>query len=185
MTAVRRAPIALQCHAASACEAVQALHVTVRTHHRRLILSYALAGDVKRLRVPAEGASQRAHELWRHTCFEAFIGETGAPSYCELNFAPSRAWAMYRFSARRQGMLAITDSRAPEITVRYTDAGLALEACVFLHDLIPPRATQRLHLGLAAVLEDEDGRLSYWAALHPPGKPDFHHPVSFTLELPL
>jgi hypothetical protein len=185
MIAVRHAAIALKCHASSACAAVHALHVTVRVHDGRLILSYALGADLKRLRIQAEEAPRHAHELWRHTCFEAFFGGTGSPGYCELNFAPSRAWAMYRFSARREGMLAVAPARAPEITIARTAAGLTLTAAVFLHDLIPSGASLGLRMGLAAVLEGEDGRLSYWAARHPPGKPDFHHPDSFTLELAL
>jgi len=32
-----------------------------------------------------------------------------------------------------------------------------------------------LHLGLSAVLEETNGRKSYWALAHPPGKADFHH----------
>ena len=35
-----------------------------------------------------------------------------------------------------------------------------------------------------AVIEENDGRLSYWALRHAPGKPDFHHPEAFALELP-
>jgi hypothetical protein len=37
------------------------------------------------------------------------------------------------------------------------------------------------------VLEEDggalSGALSYWALRHPPGKPDFHHPAGFALEL--
>jgi hypothetical protein len=40
-----------------------------------------------------------------------------------------------------------------------------------------------LRLALAAVVEEDDGRLSYWALQHAPGNPDFHHPECFTLEL--
>jgi hypothetical protein len=40
-----------------------------------------------------------------------------------------------------------------------------------------------LHLALAAVIEDHRGQLSYWALEHPVGKPDFHHPDGFTIEL--
>jgi hypothetical protein len=40
-----------------------------------------------------------------------------------------------------------------------------------------------VQLALAAVIEDGNGRLSYWALGHPQGKPDFHHPDGFTLEL--
>jgi hypothetical protein len=183
MIAVGDASLALNCHPASACGAARALHVTVRALEGWLNLTYTLDADVKQLRLPAEEAPVRAHELWTHTCFEAFLGETGSPAYCELNFAPSRAWAMYQFSARRAGMRAVTGARAPKITVRRDAAGLTLEARVLLHDLFPPCAPQRLRMGFAAVLEDEDGRLSYWASRHPPGKPDFHHPDHFAFEL--
>jgi hypothetical protein len=36
---------------------------------------------------------------------------------------------------------------------------------------------------VAAVIEDENGRLSYWGLRHPSGKPDFHHPDGFILEV--
>jgi hypothetical protein len=44
-------------------------------------------------------------------------------------------------------------------------------------------AGARLTLALSAVIEDEDGVLSYWALKHPAGKPDFHHRDAFALEL--
>jgi hypothetical protein len=37
---------------------------------------------------------------------------------------------------------------------------------------------------ITAVIEEADGTKSYWALNHPPGKPDFHHPDCFALELP-
>ncbi len=42
-----------------------------------------------------------------------------------------------------------------------------------------------LRLALSAVVEDREGRLSYWAMRHPPGRPDFHHPEGFALALEL
>jgi hypothetical protein len=45
--------------------------------------------------------------------------------------------------------------------------------------ITPPLAA--LRLGLAAVIEDETSRLSYWALSHPAEKPDFHHADSFTV----
>ena len=36
-------------------------------------------------------------------------------------------------------------------------------------------------LGLSAILEEEDGTISYWALAHPPGRPDFHHPDCLAL----
>ncbi len=40
-----------------------------------------------------------------------------------------------------------------------------------------------LRLGLSAVVEANDGTLSYWALRHPPGRPDFHHPDGCVLRL--
>lgn len=37
---------------------------------------------------------------------------------------------------------------------------------------------------ITAVIEETDGTKSYWALAHPAGKPDFHHPDGFVLELP-
>jgi hypothetical protein len=42
---------------------------------------------------------------------------------------------------------------------------------------------EKVVLGLSAVIEDESGALSYWALRHVPGKPDFHHPQAFAMEL--
>ena len=39
-------------------------------------------------------------------------------------------------------------------------------------------------LGLSAVIETDDGRLSYWALAHPRAQPDFHHPVGWTARVP-
>lgn len=34
-----------------------------------------------------------------------------------------------------------------------------------------------------AVIEEENGVLTYWALKHPPDKLDFHHPDAFAVEL--
>ena len=36
-------------------------------------------------------------------------------------------------------------------------------------------------VGFSAILEEEDGTISYWALAHAPGRPDFHHPDCFAL----
>src|SRR5580698_5490209 len=101
-------PITLRCHSVQACPAVRSLTVSVRVlASGRLWLSYALDADLDRPRIPAEDTARRAHELWTHTCFEAFVSASGEASYCELNVAPSKAWALYRFSAPRQRMTVV------------------------------------------------------------------------------
>jgi len=67
--------------------------------------------------------------------------------------------------------------------VRRSSDGLELIATVHLAGLAPLCDAPVLRLALAAVIEESDGRLAYWALWHPPGNPDFHHPEGFTLEL--
>jgi hypothetical protein len=105
------------------------------------------------------------------------------PAYLELNFAPSRAWAAYRFRGYRAGMTQAAEVVARGIEVRAGLQNFTLNATVDLHALtsLPDNATWRL--GLSVVIEEANGRLSYWALAHPAGKPDFHHSDCFALEL--
>jgi len=145
---------------------------------------YTLRGDIARLRLPQARAGHRADGLWRHTCFEAFISAAGTAGYYEFNFSPALDWAAYRFDDYRTGMSAATLDQAPGLTVRRSSDALELIATVHLAGLAPLRDAPALRLALAAVIEENDGRLAYWALWHPSGNPDFHHPEGFTLELP-
>ncbi len=147
-----------------------------------LTLRYGLTGEISRLSVPPPGAATRADELWRHTCFEAFVGAVGGEGYYEFNFAPSRHWAAYRFDGYRQGMTLAQDVAAPAIEVEVTGERLDLRVVLDLGTAaLPPEAAWRL--GLSAVVEGADDSRAYWALAHPPGKADFHHADCFALEL--
>ena len=124
-------------------------------------------------------------DLWRHTCFEAFIGMKGSAAYYEFNFSPSGEWAAYRFRAYRDGESLDNEALAPNISVEQAADRLRLAATLRLDHLtlIQPGAT--LRIGLSAVIEATDGSLSYWALKHAANKPDFHQADSFTLELAL
>ncbi|GAA0870033.1 hypothetical protein GCM10009116_18690 [Brevundimonas basaltis] len=139
-----------------------------------LWLRFVVRGEVERIAWPAATAPGRADDLWRHTCFEAFVSTDDG--YVEYNLSPSNQWASYRFNGPRIGMRA-----ADEVaTVEGLDGAgdmMALEARIAL----PPGAKR---LGLSAVIEGADGAMSYWALAHPSAKPDFHHPDSFVLDLP-
>jgi len=150
-----------------------------------LAISYTLVADIHRLLIPVAAAPKPVDGLWRHTCFETFIGMKGSPVYYEFNFSPSSEWAAYRFRAYRDGALIDDDLLAPNISVEQTANRLTLAATIRLDrwSLIQPETT--LRIGLAAVVEATDGSLSYWALKHPAHKPDFHHADSFTLELAL
>jgi len=144
---------------------------------------YALRGDMARLRLPRTRAGRRADGLWRQTCFEAFVRAADTGGYYEFNFSPALDWAAYRFEEYRTGMSAAALARAPGLQVHRDADGLELAATVPLTGLTSLAGARELQLALAAVIEEEDGRLAFWASRHPPGNPDFHHPESFTLEL--
>ncbi len=150
-----------------------------------LTFQYVLRAALPSIRIPPALPPGRADELWKHTCFEAFIADKAANGYHELNFAPSRRWAIYRFDAYRQGMSPVDVTSLPEIVVRRFEDRFELDATVRLSDLGVLRDAPTLKLALTAVLEDGSGTLSYWALRHAPGKPDFHHPEGFVLELSL
>lgn len=179
-------PVSLKCHPATPSQAARRLDVLVRrAASGALSFNFSLEGDMARIRLPPIRRSARKDGLWRHTCFEAFIAD-GAEAYYELNFAPSTEWAVYAFSGYRQGSSPVElprDRPSPEIATRLTDYRLELGAVICLSGLPPPRNESRLRLALSAVVEEESGSLSYWALAHPSGKPDFHHPDGFALEL--
>ena len=150
-----------------------------------LAFSYILIADIHQLRIPVAGAPKHVDGLWRHTCFETFLGMKGSTAYYEFNFSPSSEWAVYRFRAYRDGEPLDDAAFSPNISVEQAADRLRLAATIRLDHLpvIQPGAT--LRIGLAAVIEATDGSLSYWALKHPVDKPDFHHADSFTLELAL
>jgi hypothetical protein len=173
----------LLAHPDSACPAVSAIAVEARlAAPAQLLCLYALHGDMDRVRLPDAHRGARTDGLWRHTCFEVFVGAAGDAAYYEFNFSPALAWAAYHFAGYRQAMTPALLAQAPRLHVHRAVAGLELSAMLDLAGLAD-LAAPRLQLALAAVIEDEAGSLAYWALRHAPGEPDFHHREGFTLEL--
>ena len=104
-------------------------------------------------------------------------------AYCELNFSPSEEWAAFGFSAYREGMSPISLQRDPSIAVSVSEDRLALDAIVGPEILLALPGASSPRLALSAVVEETDGRLSYWALTHPAERPDFHHRDGFVLPL--
>ena len=148
-----------------------------------LAITYTIGRDLARLRVPPLWPPRIAHGLWQHTCCERFIALEGEPGYHEFNFAPSGEWAAYAFAKYRDGAPLADEALNPRVAVRNCGAMLELNASIPLERLSAVHSRGKLALALSAVVEDEDGVLSYWALRHPAGKPDFHHASSFVLEL--
>src|ERR1700738_4168194 len=148
-----------------------------------LVFQYVLIAEMPAIRVPSSESPGRADGLWKHTCFEAFVAIPGMPGYYELNFSPSQHWAIYRFSGYRERMSPTDVTVPPQLNVRHFDDRLELDGGVRLPGLTVLEGGRTLKLALTAVIEDNSGTLSYWALQHAPGKPDFHHPDGFVLEL--
>ena len=111
---------------------------------------------------PRRARLVHADELWRHTCFEAFLRSGDGPAYYELNASPSTEWALYSFESYRKAMAPAASAPAPRVDVHRAANRLQVDVELDLRTLSRPRA-----LALAAVIEDENARLSYWALKHP------------------
>ena len=145
-----------------------------------LVFDYTVAGDVTAIRLAQPGEPLPADDLWRTTCFEAFVGTEGSTRYTEFNFAPSRAWACY----------ALEDYRHPPHPACMTEDPVTIETVAYnkivaLQATVPGAALpggERV-IGLSAVIETTDGTKSYWAIRHAPDAPDFHDRETFALQL--
>ena len=176
--------VALACHPSSPSSAVASVMVSARVGGAgKLAVRFALEADMTRVVLPPLRTPARADELWRHTCFEVFVALPQSDAYCELNFSPSTEWAMYGFVGYRRGMTPLEVRRPPRVAVRPTGRGLVLEAVTYLEELPMPQPGSPLRAGAAAVVEEKDGRLTYWALAHPSALPDFHHRLGFALQV--
>ena len=147
-----------------------------------LALRYRLEADLDELRLPVVTLPVRTDGLWRHTCFEAFVGVPGSEAYCELNFSPSGEWAAYAFTGYRAGMALLELPLPPEARWRRSDG--RLELAVVLNSAALLGVAGPVQLAASAVLEEQSGTISHWALRHPEGQPDFHHPGSFVWQIP-
>lgn len=176
-------------HPDAPCAAVARLMArAARAGDGRLALAFVLAGRLAELSLPPPGPPARAAGLWRHTCFEAFIArddDAGGPAYHEINLSPDRRWDLHAFRGRRDGGPLAGAPPAPRIDVRRDGTRFELTATLDLAALDPRLRESPLRLGLAAVVEEVRGGLSYWALRHAADRPDFHDPAGFVLRLAL
>ncbi len=175
---------ALEMHPESLCTAVMGIAVSaVRQTSGRLRLRYLVNGVIAKVRFPPPAEPARADELWRHTCFEMFLRAPGSAAYWEFNFSPSSQWAAYHFTDYRAGMCACDLAAAPAIEMQTRRERFEMVVALDLAGLgLPQNGVWRA--GLSVIIEGRDPHKSWWALAHPPGKPDFHHPCNFALDLP-
>lgn len=138
---------------------------------------FGVRAPIGRFVIPSLSEPWRADELWKSTCFEAFVRAEGDDGYREWNFAPAGNWNAYGFSAYREGMERAEITNPPYIRMEDNFTWWSVGAT------IATDADRSHRLGLSAVLEEKDGSKSYWALAHPADEPDFHHPDCFAARL--
>jgi hypothetical protein len=173
----------LTCHPQTLSQSINTIEARVsQIHDGGMAITYSLEGQISRLFLAAKSAPRRVDGLWQHTCFEAFVSVKAALAYREFNFAPSGQWAAYAFRGYRDGG-PLPQALDPQITVRTSANRFELDALIRRESLPALPVNARLLLGLSAVIEEDDGVMSYWALKHPPDRPDFHDPIAFVLEI--
>ncbi|MCX5865153.1 MAG: DOMON-like domain-containing protein [Deltaproteobacteria bacterium] len=154
---------------------------TIARTPQAITLSFFLQGNLGDLVLPTATERNRCDNLWQATCLEMFWAEEGTKNYWELNLAPNGGWNVYAFTDYRTGMRQEDRIAAPAITTTRTPERFSLTAEL---DIAPLHANNALlRVGISAVIQYRDTRLSYWAFAHPEAKPDFHAPQSFLLRL--
>ena len=163
------------------CSALDAIEVEVmRPSPSVLSLAYRAVGRTAEVFLPPPAAPAPTDELWRTTCFEAFLKPEGGSGYVELNFAPSTRWAAYSFTHYREGMAPLAIA-PPRIELRRAADAIELDVGLDLAAHLPPGPCR---MAITAVIEETDGVRSYWGLAHPGGRPDFHHASGFAGMLP-
>ena len=172
----------LLCHPATPSAAIRRIGAEARwLAGGRLGFYYVLEGEAAAVRLPPGGRIDRVDKLWRHTCCEAFVAGSAAGAYSEFNFSPSGAWAAYQFTDYRERMKPVAVVADPTIEVRTSVDRIELDAIIGSRSI--PVSDRELKLGLAVVVEDRAGSLSYWALAHSDVRPDFHRADSFRFSL--
>lgn len=162
---------------------IQSVEVDVVRATNTILLMYGVE-PADTLLLPAY-ERERRDNLWHGSCFELFV-KPDSRGYVEYNFAPLEAWNAYSFVDWRMGRRAYQPDVEPRIVDSRTDGRReSFPARYELDVVISPDilALAPAAASLAAILQEEDGTMSYWALAHPPGEPNFHHPDCFAATL--
>lgn len=152
---------------------------------RQVAVRFDISADFRVLRWPIETRPTRVEGLWRHTCFEVFLKPEDGEEYLEFNLSPSGEWAAWSLSGYRSDMKEARGVSPPRIVPRHPQPEKRQIFATLDFRKSPHLGSgSALTVGLSAVIEERNGRLSYWALAHPPGRPDFHHQACFAATLP-
>lgn len=173
-------PFQLMPHPANEQDFPGTIFCKIKKSESALDLSYSINGNLDQIRWQKPQRPQQGHELWQHTCLEAFIGIAGNSAYWEYNFSPSLQWDKLCFSNYRQTSSSHAEGPG-EPRLRRQD----LAHCFELTASIPllQLSDQSLELGISAIIETIHGQKLYFALRHEEPKPDFHQRSCFTIQI--
>ena len=134
---------------------------------------FRISADTSRIKLSPPAPKSRTDNLWRTTCFEFFLREAKNEAYTEVNLATSSAWAIYAFEAYRSGGRPDLEAAVNAISFGKTKNEARLSASVSIPSLKGIDYAS-LCVEPAAIIEDQFGKISYWARTHFTEKPDFH-----------
>ena len=118
----------------------------------------------------------RADELWKTTCFEAFFGIPGESAYWEFNLSPSKIkWNLYFFDSYRSPQPPRRSHDFELTNVKMSDTTLDCTLTTDVH-------LNQIEASLCAVIRTTKGSF-YHAFKHAADKPDFHDRRSFLREI--
>jgi hypothetical protein len=155
---------------------------TIARRDQFLLIQFTLLGAVDQVVLPApSNAPQRKDNLWETTCLEFFLGIKNSLNYWEFNLSPSGDWNIYRFEDYRQGMAEEPAYTELPFTTESESDAFSLSLKLDLDEIIP--VGRVLNVGISAVTQFKDDKITHWALKHPGTQADFHERKSFCINL--
>jgi len=166
----------LQLHPGSTLGPIESISASIFPTASGCRVQFRMHGNLKEVRIPELGESERMDNLWRTTCFEVFWQPQGGTAYREFNLSPSSKWAAYDFDDfRENGRDAPVDAIA--VASAHSSEALLLTADIATDLPLPAM------IALNAIVEDSKGILHNWALSFRDGPADFHSSETRSLRL--
>lgn len=150
-----------------------------------IAVTYDMTGELNNLRWPELAKRMFCQGLWKTTCFELFIGIPNSQRYLEFNFSPSTEWCGLSFQSYRHDPSDIRELAFSRFDITRSENAFSMHVHFGFPEPLLDLEKSKCSAALTAVVEETDGRLTYWADAHRSEVPDFHNDQSFERVLTL